>query len=324
MGDLVNVTQEIIPPVELEAHETAEAQLLPKPKKHTLFSDWSELVKLRLNFLVLVTTLIGYCAARATPTIDGAWWRVLLMTLLGSALSAAGAAALNEVWEIEPDKLMRRTADRPLPTGRIRRRTATVAGLLMATSGVGLLTIGANALTAGLSATTVLLYVLVYTPLKRVTTANTLVGAIPGAIPPVMGVTAATGAITWDAAALFALMFCWQIPHFLAIAILCRDEYKSAGFKMLPGSDPKLTRTAAWIVTFNVLLLAASLMPMSSLAARPAQLLYILASSVLGTVFLAAGVRCAWTRDRRDARVLFFVSIIYLPLLLTMILIDRL
>ena len=306
-------------------HEPApRTQAAEGESPHTLAGDLIELVKLRLNLLVLVTTFIGYCVAIPQPQLGARWWARLALTLLGTVLSAAAASVFNQLWELRLDAKMSRTADRPLPAGRVAPAGAGVLGTVLAITGVAVLAIGVNLLTAGLALATILLYVLVYTPLKTRTTLNTLVGAIPGAIPPVMGVTAATGLLNWDAAALFAILFCWQMPHFLAIAILCRDDYAAAGFKMLPVVDPNLARTGVWIVGFNALLLAATLMPLSARSAQPAGLLYLLSAMVLGLVFLATGVRCALTRDRRDARTHFFTSIIYLPLLLAMLLVDKL
>jgi len=280
-------------------------------------SDFSEITKLRLNLMVLVTTLIGFVVASPGP-ID-TW--LLLTALVGTALSAAGASVLNQAWEWRHDKLMHRTADRPVAAGRMTPGEATSLGLLMSVCGTATLGVAVNVLSASLALSTILLYVLVYTPLKRVTTLNTVVGAIPGAIPPLIGCAAAAGALSLEAWGLFAILFCWQMPHFLAIAILCKDDYAAAGFKMLPVVDTTLTRTHVWSIVFGVLLIAASMVP---LYAQPTSVVYTVTALLLGAAFLGASIRCAMLGTRTSARVAFFASIIYLPLLLLVLMIDRL
>jgi protoheme IX farnesyltransferase len=202
------------------------------------------------------------------------------------------------------------------------RFEAAQLGILMSVLGTATLAITVNLLAAGLALSTVLLYVLVYTPLKTRTTLNTLVGAVPGAVPPLIGFAAASGSLNLDAAALFAILFCWQMPHFLAIAILCRNDYAAAGFKMLPVVDEKLTRTSTQMVLWCLLLILASLAPVYT---HPGTgLFYTIAATGLGVAFLATCVRCAAFRTRPAARVAFFGSIIYLPLVLGVLMIDRL
>jgi len=183
------------------------------------------------------------------------------------------------------------------------------------------LAVTVNLLSAVMALSTIGLYVLVYTPLKRITTLNTLVGAIPGAIPPMIGYAGAANGLGLEAFGLFAILFCWQMPHFLAIAILCKDDYAAAGFKMMPVVDRTMTRTAVWIVAFGVLLIGASLIP---LAVQKTSVLYTIVACLLGGGFLAAGIRCAILRTRPAARMAFFASIIYLPLTLGALMIDRL
>lgn len=280
-------------------------------------SDFAELIKMRLNVLVLITTLIGFVVG-TQGAID---WLLLLETLIGTGLCAAGAAVLNEAWEHRHDRRMTRTADRPVAAGRMTPYDAAMLGLLIATCGLATLAVTVNLLSASLAAATIGLYVLVYTPLKRITTLNTLVGAIPGAVPPMIGFAGAANTLSLEAWGLFAILFCWQMPHFLAIAILCRDDYAAAGFRMLPVVDRTLTRTAAWIVVFGALLIGASLIP---LAVQPTSLLYTAAALALGGGFLATGVRCVILQTRPAARLAFFASIIYLPLVLGALMIDRL
>ena len=284
----------------------------------SIAGDFVELTKARLNFMVLITTLIGFVVA-APAVID---WSLLLHTLIGTGLCAAAASVLNQAWERDLDKLMHRTADRPVASGRMNRTEAVQLGVLLTVCGTVMLVLTANWQAAALALATVVLYVLVYTPLKRVTTLNTLVGAVPGAVPPLVGYVAASGHLNLEAAGLFAILFCWQMPHFLAIAILCRDDYAAAGFKMLPVVDKNLVRTSAQMVLWGLLLIIASLIPVY--VRRETGLFYTLSAVVLGVAFLVTCVRCAIVRTRPAARVAFFGSIIYLPLALGALMIDRL
>jgi protoheme IX farnesyltransferase len=209
------------------------------PVEKTLIAVVCDLVKARLTFLVLLTTLVGYYVG-ARGAMD---YLRMLHTLLGTALLACGAAALNQLWERDHDALMRRTADRPLPSGRLQPDTVLVFGGVLSISGLIYLSLAVNLLTSLLGAVTLASYVWIYTPLKRVTWLNTAVGAIPGALPPLMGWTAARNELTGEGWALFAILFFWQIPHFLAIAWMYRDEYEKAGFVMLPSVDPGGFRT---------------------------------------------------------------------------------
>jgi protoheme IX farnesyltransferase len=222
--------------------------------------------------------------------------------------------------ECKYDALMPRTARRPLPTGRVSRGEALAIGLAAGIAGGIVLAIFVNILTAILGIATLGSYVLLYTPMKRLTTMNTIVGAIPGAIPPVMGWTAVTGVISPPALALFAILFLWQIPHFLAIAILYREDYRKGGFKMLPVEDRHLPATGRQILLYTVALLPASLLPaMTGAAGQP----YLISAVILWLAFFIYAAKCAATRSRPDARKLFFASIIYLPVLLTMMMLNR-
>jgi protoheme IX farnesyltransferase len=280
-------------------------------------NDFMELTKVRLNMMVLITTLIGFVVG-ATGPLD--WW-MLIQTVIGTGLAAAGASALNQAWEYRFDRMMGRTADRPVAAGRMKPGEAAVLGLLMSVSGVAMLAVTVNNLSALLALSTIVLYILIYTPLKRVTTLNTLVGAIPGAIPPAIGYAASAGHLDAEAIGLFAILFCWQMPHFLAIAILLRDDYGAAGYKMMPVVDRTMTRTNIWIIGFGILLIAASLMPAW---VKPTSLLYSITAVLLGAGFLATGIYCAMKGTRPSARLCFFGSIIYLPLVLGALMIDRL
>jgi protoheme IX farnesyltransferase len=276
--------------------------------------DYLDLAKPRMNFLVLVTTAVGYYMAVRHPF----QWLMLLHTLLGTAMTAAAASALNQIIEWRYDGLMRRTANRPLPAHRLAPREATLFAMILTLGGVTYLAIAVNLLTAALGAFTLATYVLVYTPLKRRTTLNTVIGAIPGAIPPVMGCTAVWGHVTPEAIALFLVLFLWQMPHFLAIAILYRDDYARAGFKMLPVVDREMT--GRQMVLYAAALLPATLLPVPL---HMAGMVYLFCALALGVVFLAFAIRCAASDQRTDARKLFLASILYLPLLLAAMMIDK-
>jgi protoheme IX farnesyltransferase len=281
--------------------------------------DFYELTKPRMNFLVVITTMVGFYMVPAGPT--GRDYLLLAATLIGTLLTAAGASVLNQYIERDFDKLMPRTKDRPLPGGRIAPLEAQVYGVALGISGVVILLTLVNSLTAALGALTLLLYLFVYTPLKRVTSLNTVIGAIPGAIPPMMGWTAASGVMSAEAIALFSILFIWQMPHFLAIAILYRDDYSAGGFKMLPNVDrDDLAITAGQIILYNVAMIPVSLAP--GLIGMAGQA-YAVAAVLLSCAYLSFGVSLAMSRSRIDARKLFIASIIYLPLLLAALMLDR-
>ncbi|MGC4031827.1 MAG: heme o synthase [Tepidisphaeraceae bacterium] len=280
--------------------------------------DFIELTKARLNAMVLITTLIGFVVADP----DAISWALLLNTLIGTGLCAAGSGVLNQAWERDLDRKMNRTADRPVAAGRISAVEAAQLGVLLAVTGTVTLAVNVNWLAAVLAFSTVLLYVLIYTPLKTRTTLNTLVGAVPGAIPPLVGYAASGHRLDLEAFGLFAVLFCWQMPHFLAIAIMARNDYAAAGFKMLPVVDTTLARTSGWMVLWCLGLILSSLVPVY--VKQTTGLFYTISAIALGVAFLATCVRCAAIRTRPAARVAFFASIIYLPLVLAALMIDRL
>ncbi len=281
------------------------------------WADYLELTKPRLNFLVVVTTIVGYAMA-SQGHIN---WLIFLDTLIGTTLTAAGASALNQCIERDHDARMSRTSRRPIPTGRVSPEESLYFGISLALIGTVHLLLFVNTLTALLGVATLSSYVLIYTPLKRTSSLCTLVGAIPGAIPPVMGWTASTGVLSAESAALFAILFLWQMPHFLAIAILYRDDYAAAGFRMLPVIDPALHATARQILLYTLALIPISLTPAFLNMTGP---IYPPIALLLGVVFLAFAATCARRKQRPDARRLFLASIIYLPLLLTIMLIGKL
>lgn len=279
-------------------------------------SVWSELFKARLTALVVLTTTLGfYFGAR-----DGLGGLLFWETILATALLASGAAALNQYLEREADALMTRTRNRPLPSGRVSPATALQVGVALSILGMLWLTFRVNPLTGLLGTITLASYLFVYTPLKRVTTLNTLVGAVPGALPPLMGWTAATGDLGAGGWALFTILFFWQMPHFMAIAWMYRDDYARGGFRMLPVVDPEGRRTGMTAVRHTVALIAFSLAPVGlGLAGR----WYAGVALALGLSFLACAVLFAARLTRESARRLFLASIVYLPVLLSVLVADR-
>ena len=280
-------------------------------------ADFVTLAKPRLNLLVLLTTTAGlYLAAP-----DGVALPVLLHTLIGTALVAGGAAALNQVWERKTDALMRRTRDRPMASGRLRTTEGLAFGIGMSAVGLAELAIGVNPLSAAVAALTLVSYVLLYTPLKRHTSLATLIGAVPGALPPVIGWAAASNNVTLPAFVLFGIMFFWQMPHFLAIAWLYRDDYAAAGMPLLPVLEPDGHRTGRQALLYGVALLPVSLMPtLVGLAGG----FYIAVATVLGLTLIALCAKFARDRSAQTARQLFLFSITYLPLLWGALVADRL
>jgi len=246
---------------------------------------------------------------------------LMLHTLFGTALLAGGAAALNQLIEREHDARMRRTEDRPLPSGRVSPDAALLFGGLCASAGLIYLALGVNLLTALLGTVTLCSYLLVYTPLKRVTTLNTAIGAIPGALPPLMGWTAATGHISLGGWTLFVILFFWQLPHFLAIAWIYREDYARAGFAMLPVVDPEGSRTGRQAVSHTLGLLPVSLAPFLLRITGP---VYFFGALALGIVFLWHAIQFSRYLTMERARRLFYMSIIYLPLLLGLAVLDKL
>jgi protoheme IX farnesyltransferase len=277
---------------------------------------YAELFKARLTFLVLLTTLVGFYLGSAGP-VD---YVLMVHTLLGTALVAGGASALNQWWERAYDAQMRRTQDRPLPSGRLQAPAVLMIGCSCAVIGLCYLALAVNGLTCLIGACSLLIYVFVYTPLKRITWLNTLVGAIPGGLPPLMGWTAARGQLTADGGALFAILAIWQLPHFMAIAWMYRDEYARAGFKMLPVLDPEGHRTASQALTHTLALVPVSLCPSLVRMTGP---VYFIGALALGLVFVWSAIQFSRELTISRARQLFYVSIVYLPLLLGLMVLDK-
>ena len=281
-----------------------------------LMRDLIELVKARLTLLVLLTTAVGFYLGADNPIN----YVALFHAVLGTAAAAAGAAALNQWWEYKLDALMRRTQSRPVPAGRMRPRDAVVIGAILSIFGVAYLAFVSNALSAVLAAITIIIYIFAYTPLKLVSTFNTALGAIPGAIPPMIGWAAARGTLNAGAWMLFAILFFWQLPHFFAIAWMYRDDYARAGFQMIASDDRTGERSASQSVFFCMLLFVVAGLPAFL---GIATVFYLLAELILGGVFIAAAMRFLKTRTPSDARRLFITSIIYLPLLLGALVLSK-
>jgi protoheme IX farnesyltransferase len=279
--------------------------------------DWYELTKPRITLMVVITAAAGFLLAAGSLALP--WW-LLVNTLVGTGLVSAGASVLNQVMEVEADAKMRRTANRALPTGRISADGALVFGVLLATGGMVQLALAVNLLTALLAALTVAGYLFVYTPLKRIDPISTIVGAVPGAIPPLMGWTALRDAVEPGGLALFGLLFLWQLPHFLAIAWMYRADYERGGFKLLTGVDPDGRRTGQQALLWCAALVPVSLMP-SGLGLTGVA--YFIGALAAGLLYLAASYRFARERNTATARRLLLVSVFYLPVVLAVMMVDR-
>lgn len=276
-----------------------------------------ELTKPRIALMVVITAATGFLlGARGAshPT-------TLILSILGTGLVAGGASAWNQLLERDRDARMKRTKNRPLPSGRVSPRSAAVFGALITSGGLVMIALASNLTAAAVAATTLLLYVLVYTPLKPRTTLNTAIGAIPGALPPVIGWAAATDRLGVEAWTLFLIVFLWQFPHFLAIAWIYRDDYARGGHKMLPSVDPRGAMTGRQAACHALALVPAGLMPS---AVGLAGGWYFAGALVLGMFYLAASVRFWADVSDQNARDLLRASIIYLPVILALLLLNPL
>jgi protoheme IX farnesyltransferase len=284
------------------------AATLAEVRRPSNLSDYLALTKPRLNFLVVLTSAAGYYLG-SIGAIN--LWQ-MTQAVVGTALVAGGAAVLNQVYERDTDALMRRTLGRPLPDHRVTAADATIFGLALSVAGIALLAFGANLLAALLALATLVVYLVIYTPMKRRSPASTLVGAVPGALPPLIGWAAAHGALAAGGWTLFAIVFLWQIPHFMAIAWLYREDYRSAGFPMLPVIEPDGRRTGRHAFWFAAALLPVSLLP--SFIGLSGWI-YFWIALMLSTSLFGLSIRFAATRSESAARWLFFGSITYLPLI---------
>lgn len=289
-----------------------KTEALSPSRLEGFLSDLVELSKFRLSLLVLSTTLVGFLLGWRGP-MD---YLLLSATLIGTAFCAAGAAALNQWWERDLDALMKRTRNRPLPARRMHPSDALLFGLLFSICGLAVLALFTNYRAAFLAFATIAIYVVVYTPMKRISSLNTLVGAIPGALPPLIGWVAARSNYALEGGLLFAILWFWQMPHFLAIAWMYREDYANAGCIMLSRNDPDGFATARQSFLYCLCLLVVSLLPALFFFNS---VWYFAGALLLGGGFAVMALRFLFRRDRNGARRLFFASIIYLPLLLALL-----
>lgn len=287
--------------------------------------DYIELTKPRITWLILMSTGIGYFFG--LPAVAN-WWEFLksihllslLHTIVGTALIASGTAALNQWYERDADHKMRRTAGRPLPSGRLSARRALAFGMVLSAAGFLELWLGVNLLSGLIGLFTLASYLFLYTPMKQRTWWSTTVGAIPGAMPPMIGYAAAAGGLTRESWVLFAILFLWQFPHFYSIAWMYKEDYARAGILMLPVVDPDGRSTARQIVLYGLALIPVSLIPgVLGMSGR----IYLVGALLLGLWFLYSGVRVALERSLVSARGVLITSVIYLPLIYGLMLIDR-
>ena len=304
-----------MPPEKIASfHDAGSVSGLSVDRRIALAACW-ELTKPRLSMMAVITALLGFLAASKGDSIG------LASVFLGTALAAGGAAALNQWWERREDALMQRTADRPLPMEQLSPQASVVFGSALCLLGPAIVWLGSNALAGVLTAVTIVSYVLLYTPLKKVTPWSTEIGAIPGALPPLIGWVAAEGAIGWVGLFLFAVLYVWQMPHFMAISWLYREDYRRGGFQMLSLHD-QTGRT----VSLRAVIWAAPLLVLTVLAwvAGASGWLFLIGGSLLSLGYLREAVRM-WTAADRDhpARRLFLASIIFLPCYLILMVADR-
>lgn len=285
--------------------------------------DYIALTKPRITWFIVMSAAIGYCFGIPLGTFEwNSWhsWMPLLVTMAGTGIIASGTSALNQWYERDADLKMRRTAQRPLPGGRLTANQALVFGVVMAVVGFAVLTLAVNLLSGLLGLFTLASYLFIYTPLKQRSSLSTVVGALPGAMPPLIGYAAASGRLTSEAWALFAILFMWQFPHFLAIAWMYREDYSRAGIRMLPVVEPDGSSTSRQIVVYASTLIPVSLFP--TLLGMTGKI-YLMGALLLGCLFLYSGVRVAMDRTIRRARQVLLVSVIYLPLIYGLMLLDR-
>jgi protoheme IX farnesyltransferase len=287
--------------------------------------EYIELTKPRITWLILMSTGIGYFFGlpgaanwleffKAIPLLS------LLHTVIGTGLIASGTAALNQWYEREADRHMRRTAARPLPSGKLSAARALAFGIALSVAGFLELWLGVNLLSAAIGAFTLGSYLFLYTPMKQRTWWSTTVGAIPGAMPPMIGFAAAAGTITRESWVLFAILFLWQFPHFYSIAWMYKDDYARAGILMLPVVEPDCRSTARQIVLYGIVLIPVSLVPsILGMSGR----VYLVGALLLGLWFLYSGVRVAVERSIGRARNVLVTSVLYLPLIYGLMLLDR-
>ena len=288
----------------------------PRLSLRERLSAYVELTKPRITFLIVLTSAAGFALGSPGP-VD---YVALLSALFGIGLLSSGIATLNQYAERELDGLMRRTANRPLPAGKLAPWEALAFGAATTILAEAYLLVLVNPLSALLGLTVIAGYVFAYTPLKTRTSLSTLVGAFPGAVPPLIGWTAASGSLSLEGWVLFAILFLWQFPHFLAIAWMYREDYSRAGILMLPVVEPNGRVTAQQIVVYTLMLLPVSLLPVAlGMAGR----VYLYGAIVLGLLFLYSSLRAAFSMSRQQARRLLLASVLYLPLLFILMVLNQ-
>jgi len=286
----------------------------------TSVADYIELTKPRITWLILMSTGIGYFFGLPSHAWRDINWLLLLHTIFGTGLIASGTAALNQWYERAADLKMHRTAGRPLPSGRLTAPRALAFGIALSVAGFVELWLGVNLLSGLIGAFTLASYLFLYTPMKQRTWWSTTVGAIPGAMPPMIGYAASSGAITRESWVLFAILFLWQFPHFYSIAWMYKEDYARAGIRMLPVVEPDCRSTARQIVLYGIALIPVSLVPgMLGMTGR----IYLIGALILGLVYLYSGVRVALERTLVRARAVLLTSVLYLPLIYGLMLLDR-
>jgi heme o synthase len=279
-------------------------------------ADFWTLTKPEVNFLVIMSALVGFYLGWQGPIN----FLLLFNTLLGTLLVASGTGTLNQYMERASDCAMRRTAHRPLPSGRMRPASALWFGLLIAAAGGLLLWLAVNPLASILALLTLTTYLLLYTPLKKRTPLCTLVGAFPGAMPPLIGWAAARGSLSVEAWVLYGILFVWQFPHFLAIAWMYREDYSRAGLQMLPSRDVEGKFTGREILAFTIVLLPLSLLPVFL---GQVGMIYLIGALALGTAFLVYGARLAHFRTKALAKQVMLASVVYLPLVFALMMVNK-
>ena len=286
----------------------------PLPAKN-IYAAFIELTKPRITFLILVSTALGYYLGN-TGQFE---LFNFLITIIGTTMLAGGAGAINHYIEKDLDMLMERTKSRPIPAGLISSQTALYFGIIQSVLGFGLLLAFVNMLTALLGLLTIVLYLFVYTPLKMITWLNTTIGAVPGALPALGGWAASANELNPNAWILFAILFLWQHPHFYAIALMCKEDYKKAGFKMLPVIEEDNNRTNRQIIWHAFLLIPVSLF---FVVTGVLGSIYFWGAAILGAFYLLSGIPLLRESSVKNAKLLLRTSVLYLPLLLVIILID--
>ncbi len=292
--------------------------------QYNVMREYIALTKPRITWLILMSTGVGYFfglkRAFFNPVTGAADWALLIHTLIGTGLIASGTAALNQWYERDADLLMRRTSARPLPSGKMTPPRALWFGIALAVIGFAELALYVNVLAALLGAFTLGSYLFIYTPLKQRSHLSTVIGALPGAMPPLMGYAASSGSLTAEAWTLFAILFIWQFPHFLAIAWMYREDYARAGIRMLPVVEPDGMSTGRQIILYASTLIPVSLFPvLFGMSGR----IYLVGALILGGWFLYTGVRVAFDLTNVRARRVLLASIIYLPAIYGLMVFDR-